>query len=152
MDYISMSILGFPTIPGFQIPQFGRWHLDFGPMEFGWQQQCKKFCEIKWCCPCFYKLLWTWLCSKSIELFHFLLMYRGMDNQIFKNQYTQEKMIVVWLINPVELNLRQFSLLEKKDTWKIFSISHTEWNLHCNCANLPPWKNITWDKNHWKKS
>ena len=35
-----------------------------------------------------------------------------MDNQIFKNQYAVERMIV-WLINPLELNLRQFDPLEK---------------------------------------
>ena len=34
--------------------------------------------------------------------------YRGMDDQIFKNQYVLERMIV-WLINPLELNLDWFN-------------------------------------------
>ena len=36
-----------------------------------------------------------------------------MDNQIFKNQYAQERMIV-WLKNPVELNLKMIQSLGKK--------------------------------------
>ena len=39
-------------------------------------------------------------------------LYRGMDDQIFKNQYTLERMIV-WLINPLEFNLRR-----KFSPWK----------------------------------
>ena len=39
--------------------------------------------------------------------------YKGMGDQILKNQYTLERMIV-WLINPLEFNLRQFNPSEKK--------------------------------------
>ena len=35
-----------------------------------------------------------------------------MDNQIFKNQYVLERMIV-WLINPLELNLCWFDSSER---------------------------------------
>ena len=59
-----------------------------------------------------------------------------MDNQNFKNQYVLERM-VVWLINPLELNLSQFNLSEKIDTWEKFSVSHLEKG---NCANSPPGK------------
>ena len=37
--------------------------------------------------------------------------YKGMDKQTFKNQYALERMIV-WLINPLELNARWFGLLD----------------------------------------
>ena len=47
-----------------------------------------------------------------------------MDNQFFKNQYTLERMIV-WLINPLESNLRKFNTLEKNDTWKQISVYPT---------------------------
>ena len=47
MDYISMFIQGSSTIPVFQIPQFGRWYLDFGPMEFGWPITVKKILSDK---------------------------------------------------------------------------------------------------------
>ena len=63
-----------------------------------------------------------------------------MDNKIFKNQYALERMIA-WLINSLELNLCQFDLSEKDDSylanWKKISISHPEKG---NCANLPPLK------------
>ena len=39
-----------------------------------------------------------------------------MDNKIFKNQYALERMIA-WLINPLELNLCQFDLSEKDDSY-----------------------------------
>ena len=38
-----------------------------------------------------------------------------MDNQIFKNQYVLERMIV-WLVIPLELNLCQFDPSEKDDS------------------------------------
>ena len=46
-----------------------------------------------------------------------------MDNQIFKNQYALNKMIV-WLKNALEFNPRQFNRLEKDDTRKQISVSH----------------------------
>ena len=49
-----------------------------------------------------------------------------MDNQFFKNQYVLERMIV-WLTNPLELNLCQFDSSERDDIWK-------------NIIILPPWK------------
>ena len=60
-----------------------------------------------------------------------------MDDQIFKikNQYVLERMIV-WLTNPLELNLCQFDSSER-DIWKKLSFSHPEKG---NCANLPPGK------------
>ena len=50
--------------------------------------------------------------------------YRGMDEQTFKNQYALERM-VVWFINPLELNARWFNLSELRKKWyleKIFSL------------------------------
>ena len=57
-----------------------------------------------------------------------------MDNQIFKNQYALNKMIV-WLKNALEFNPRQFNRLEKDDTRKQISVSHPKKG---NCANLAP--------------
>ena len=51
--------------------------------------------------------------------------YRGMDDQIFKNQCILEKMIV-WLCWP--------GLSEKDDIWKKLLVSHPEKG---NCENLP---------------
>ena len=48
-----------------------------------------------------------------------------MDDQIFKNQYIMDRMIV-WLINPLELNFCQFDPSEKDDIWKKLSVSHPE--------------------------
>ena len=59
-----------------------------------------------------------------------------MDDQIFKNQYVLERMIV-WLINPMELNLSRFNLSEKISTRKKFSVSHLEKG---STADLPPGK------------
>ena len=39
--------------------------------------------------------------------------YRGMDDQIFKNQCALERMIV-WHLNPLEFILRQFEIPQKK--------------------------------------
>ena len=48
-----------------------------------------------------------------------------MDDQIFKNQCILERMIV-WLINPLELNLCWSDPSEKGDIWKKLSVSHPE--------------------------
>ena len=41
--------------------------------------------------------------------------YRGMRDQIFRNKYVLERM-VVWLINPLELNYCQFEkMMPEKD-------------------------------------
>ena len=82
---------------------------------------------------------------KELQLCHNGL-FRGMDDQIFKNQYTLERMIV-WLINPLEFNLRQFDPWKKNDTWKIFESATPK---KVNSAHLPPGK-IYLDRNPWKK-
>ena len=51
-----------------------------------------------------------------------------MDDQIFKNQYALERMIVK---SPLELNLRRFDPSEKMISVKKFSVSHPEKG---NCA------------------
>ena len=43
--------------------------------------------------------------------------YTGMDDQSFRNQYALER-IIIWLMNFLELNHRQFNPLEKNNTWK----------------------------------
>ena len=67
--------------------------------------------------------------------------YKGMGDQIFKNQYTLERM-VVWLISPLKFNLRQFNPSERNgnwkiDTWKFFESATPK---RVNCSNLPPGK------------
>ena len=47
-----------------------------------------------------------------------------MDSQFLKTNTPWERMIV-WLINPLEFNLRKFNSLEKNDTWKQISIYPT---------------------------
>ena len=75
--------------------------------------------------------------------------YRGIDAQILKNQYALERMIV-WLINPLEFNLRQFNPSEKNDTWKkIFESVTPKKGKYCK---FTPWKNIPWERKPWKKS
>ena len=59
-----------------------------------------------------------------------------MDDQIFKNQYTLERMIV-WLINPLEFNLRQFSPSEKMIPEKMLESATPK---KVNSENLPPGK------------
>ena len=50
--------------------------------------------------------------------------YKGMDDQISKNQYILQRTIV-WLINPLELNLRWFDPSEKNDITEKFFHSPT---------------------------
>ena len=57
--------------------------------------------------------------------------------------------MIVWLENPLEFNPRQFNLLEKDDTRKKISVSHSKKG---NGANLAPGKLYleieTPEKNH----
>ena len=59
-----------------------------------------------------------------------------MEDQIFKNQYALERMIV-WLINTLEFNLRQFCPLEKMVPEKNLESATPK---KVNSANLPPGK------------
>ena len=63
---------------------------------------------------------WMFLCTSSLSRvglmgYSIFRPHRGMDNQIFKDQYVLERMIV-WLINPLELNLCQFDPSEKDNS------------------------------------
>ena len=68
------------------------------------------------------------------SIFH---QYMGIDDQIFENQYVLEKMIV-WLINPQELNLSRFDPSEKNEIIKKNFQSHTR--KKSNSVDLPPVK------------
>ena len=70
-----------------------------------------------------------------IGLFYSLSI-QGYGRPNFKNQYALERMIV-WFINPLELNLTRFDPLEIIITVKKILVSHPE---KSNCANLTPGK------------
>ena len=59
-----------------------------------------------------------------------------MDEQTLKNQYIRERMIV-WLINPLELNLCQLDSSENNNIRKKFLVPNPEKG---NCENLPSGK------------
>ena len=56
-----------------------------------------------------------------------------MEDQIFKNQYALER-VIVWLINPLEFNLGQFCPLEKMIPENFFESATPK---KVNSANLP---------------
>ena len=70
-----------------------------------------------------------------------------MDDQVFKNQYVLERMIL-WLINLLKLNVIRVSPSEKIDTLKK-NQSPTRKKVSVPIYSL---EKYTLRKNHWKKS